>query len=81
METQTMVEKPSVFFALKNQSLTRSWPLDWRCCFGQALKWDTPLGLDFGLGLWELHTIVLPLYYDAFGKCKKCRLVEVSSSH
>ena len=38
-------------FSIKNQSLTRSWPLDWRGCFGQGMKWDAHLGLDFGLGL------------------------------
>ena len=51
-----MVERPSIFF-IKNQSLTRSWPLDWRGCFEQGIKWDAPLGLDFGLGLWRLHTM------------------------
>jgi hypothetical protein len=55
METQTMVERLSDFFSLKNQSLTRSWPLDWRGSFEQGIKWDAPLGLDFGLGLWRLH--------------------------
>jgi hypothetical protein len=44
-------------FHKKNQSLTRRWPLDWRGCFGQGIKWDAPLDLDFGLGLWRLHTI------------------------
>jgi len=39
------------FFSLKNQSLTRSWPLDWRGYFEQGIKWDAPLGLDFELGL------------------------------
>jgi hypothetical protein len=42
-------------FSLNNQSLTRSWPLDWRGCFGQGIKWDAPLGVDFDLGLWRLH--------------------------
>jgi hypothetical protein len=45
------------FFSLKIQSLARSWLLDWRGCFGQGIEWDAPLGLDFGLGLWKLHTI------------------------
>jgi hypothetical protein len=54
-----MVKRPSVFFSLKNQSLTRSWPLDWRGCFEQGIKWDAPLGLDFGLGLWRLHTMAV----------------------
>jgi hypothetical protein len=44
------------FFSLKNQSLTRSWPLDWRGYFEQGRKWDAPLGLDFGLGLWRLQS-------------------------
>jgi hypothetical protein len=45
------------FFSLKIQSLTRSWPLDWRGYFEQGTKWHAPLGLDFGLGLWRLHTM------------------------
>jgi hypothetical protein len=45
------------FFSWKNQSLARSSPLDWRGCFGQGIKWDIPLGLDFGLYLWRLHTM------------------------
>jgi hypothetical protein len=39
------------FFKLKNQSLTRSWLLDWRDNFEHAIKWHASLGLDFGLGL------------------------------
>jgi hypothetical protein len=35
-------------FPLKNQSLTISWPLDWRDYFEQGIKWDAPLGLAFG---------------------------------
>ena len=49
IETQTMVERLSSYFQKKNQSLTRSWPLNWRGCFGQGVEWDAPLGLDFGL--------------------------------
>jgi hypothetical protein len=42
----------------KNQSLARSWALDWRGCFEiKGMIWDVPLDLDFGLGLWRLHTI------------------------
>jgi hypothetical protein len=26
--------------------------LDWRGYFEQGIKWDAPLGLDFGLGPW-----------------------------
>jgi hypothetical protein len=48
------------FFSLKILSLTRSWPLDWRGCFEQGIKWHAPLGLDFGLDLWRLHTSVWP---------------------
>jgi hypothetical protein len=60
METQTMVKKPSIFFFhLKNQSLTRSWPLDWRGCFGPRIKWDAPLGLNFGLDHWRLRTMAV----------------------
>jgi hypothetical protein len=44
METQTMVERPSCSFHEKNQPFTRSWPLDWRGCFGQGIKWVAPLG-------------------------------------
>jgi hypothetical protein len=47
------------FFSLNNQSLTRSWPLDWRGYFEQGIKWHAPLSLDFGLGLWRLHTLVV----------------------
>jgi hypothetical protein len=54
-----MVERPSVFFSLKNQSLTRPWPLEWRGYFEQGIKWGAPLGLDFGLGLWRLHTVAV----------------------
>ena len=60
METQIMVERPSGFFHEKNQPLTRSSfrrLLDWRGCFGQGIKWDAPLDLDFGLGLQRLHTM------------------------
>ncbi len=44
---------------MKIQSLTTSWLLDWRGCFGQGIKWDAPLGLNFGLGLWRLHTMAI----------------------
>jgi hypothetical protein len=27
--------------------------------FEQGIKWHAPLGLDFGLGIWRLHTIVV----------------------
>jgi hypothetical protein len=37
-----------LFFIKKNQSLTRSWPFDWRGYFEQGIKWDAPLGLAFG---------------------------------
>ena len=50
MGTQTMVERLSyIKHKIKNQSLSRYWPLDRRSCFGQGIKWDAPLGLDFGL--------------------------------
>jgi hypothetical protein len=45
------------FSSLKNQSLTRAWPLDWRGYFEQGIKWDAPLGLDFGRSLWRRHTM------------------------
>ena len=41
METQTMIERPSDFF-IKNQSLIRSWPLDWKDYFEQEIKWYVP---------------------------------------
>jgi hypothetical protein len=47
------------FFLLKNQSLARFWPLDWRSFFEQGIKCQAPLSLDFGLGLWRLHTMVV----------------------
>jgi hypothetical protein len=47
------------FFSLENQSLTISWLLDWRGSFEQGIKWDAPLGLDFGLSLWRLHTMAI----------------------
>jgi hypothetical protein len=40
-------------------ALTRSWPLNWRGYFEQGIKWDAPLGLDFGLSLWRLHTMAV----------------------
>jgi hypothetical protein len=27
--------------------------------FEQGIKWDAPLGLDLGLGLWRLHTMAI----------------------
>jgi hypothetical protein len=39
------------FFSLHNQSLTRSWLLDWRGYFEHGIKCHVPLSLDFGLGL------------------------------
>jgi hypothetical protein len=54
-----MVERPSVPFHKKNLPLTRSWPLDWRDYFEQGIKCHAPLGLDFGLGLWRLHTMAV----------------------
>jgi hypothetical protein len=33
--------------------LTRYWPLDWRSCFGQQIKWDAPS--FFGLWTWLLE--------------------------
>jgi hypothetical protein len=47
METQTMVESLSIVFHKRNKKLTRSWPLDWKNCFGQEIKWDAPS--SFGL--------------------------------
>ena len=47
------------FFFIKNQSSTRSRLLGWRYCFRRGIKWDVPLGLDFGLGFWKLHTMAV----------------------
>jgi hypothetical protein len=47
MEPQIMFERALVFFILKFLSLTRFWLFDWKGCFGQGIKWDAPLGLDF----------------------------------
>ena len=54
LETQTMVERPSVFvfFPLKLLGVRLEG------LFEQRIKWDVPLGLDFGLGLWRLHTML-----------------------
>ena len=46
------------FFSFKNQPLTRSWPLDWRGCFGQGIKWDAPSSF----GVWALP--LEALHYD-----------------
>jgi hypothetical protein len=46
-------------FPLNNQSLSRSWPLDLRGYFEQGIKCHAPLSLDFGLGLWRLHTLAV----------------------
>jgi hypothetical protein len=48
---------PLIF--IKNHSLAKYWPLNRRGCFGQGIKWDAPLGLDVGLGLWRLHTVAV----------------------
>jgi hypothetical protein len=44
METQTMVKRPFGFFnrKFKEKKLTRSWPSNWRGCFGHRVKWDAP---------------------------------------
>jgi hypothetical protein len=54
MVTQTMAERPSIFF-FKIGNLTRSWPLDWRVCFGKGIKWDGPS--SFGLWAWPLEAL------------------------
>jgi hypothetical protein len=59
LETQTMVERLSVFFQRKNQLLTRSWPLDWRGYFGglsTKFGYSIPWSLDF-----EGHSVKWPL--------------------
>ena len=69
METQTMVERPSVFFHYSlflnsidkthTHTHTISWLLDWRGCFGQGISGIHFLPLDFGLGLWRFYTMVV----------------------
>jgi hypothetical protein len=77
METQIVVERLLVFFPIKNQLLTRFWLLDWRGCFGQGIKWDAPLGLNFGLGLWRLHTMPgRRLYLHILKTCCSCLVVK-----
>jgi hypothetical protein len=49
------------FFPLKNQSLTRSWLLDWNGYFKQGIKWEAPLGLDFGLAFGGFTRPKVPL--------------------
>jgi hypothetical protein len=45
METQTILERPSVYvLSLRNQSLTGSWPLDRRGYSEQGKKWDWSFG-------------------------------------
>jgi hypothetical protein len=51
-----LLARGRTFFSLNNQSLTKSWSLDSRSYFEQGIKWHAPLSLDFGLGLWKLHT-------------------------
>jgi hypothetical protein len=41
------------FFSLNNQSLTRSWPLDWRGYFEQRIKWTC--SFEFGVWTWPLE--------------------------
>jgi hypothetical protein len=53
-----MVERPSVFF-IRKSNIDKVWLLDWRGFFGQGIKWDAPLSLDFWLGLWRLHIKVV----------------------
>jgi hypothetical protein len=58
METQTMVERLLIFF-IKKSIINKILVLDWRGYFEQGIKWDAPLSLDFGLGLWRLHTMAV----------------------
>ena len=71
------------FFPLKNQSLARSWPLNWRGCFGQGIKWDAPLGLDFGLDLWRLHTMAVQVegLWEFMAKGLDIRVWPFEASH
>jgi hypothetical protein len=51
-------EAINLFSWKKRESMTRSWPLNWRGLFLARNK-DAPLSLDFGLGLWRLHTMAV----------------------
>jgi hypothetical protein len=66
------------FLFIKKKSLTRSWPLDWRGYFEQGIKWHAPMGLDFGLDLWRLHTMAVqverPWEFMAKGLDFRCDL-------
>jgi hypothetical protein len=46
-------------FLSKKQSLTRSSLLGWRGYVEEGIKWYAPLGSDFGLDLWKLHTMAV----------------------
>jgi hypothetical protein len=90
---KTMVERPSLLSLKINNKLTRSWPLNWRGCFGQGRKWDAPS--SFGLWAWlleasryfhpsrkavEVHGQMFELLGSAFGGFTLC-LTEGSNSH
>ena len=56
------------------------WLLDWKSCFGQRVKCEAPLGLNFGLGRWRLHImpsrrlqsyILLAIFNPLFGLSTK----------
>jgi hypothetical protein len=50
-------EAVGFFFLNKKIIIDKSWPLDWRGCFGQGIKWDDPSGLNFGFGIWRLYAM------------------------
>jgi hypothetical protein len=59
------------YFFIKNQKLTRYWPLDWRGCFGKGLIWDARS--SFGFWAWPLEAshyaqpkAPIPIFYWLF---------------
>ena len=47
------------FFSLKKSIIEKISAIRLGGLFGQGIKWDAPLGLDFGLRLWRLHTLAV----------------------
>jgi hypothetical protein len=58
METQTMVKRLSVFF-IKKSIIGKILAVRLEELFCARNKVNAPLGLDFGLGRWRLHTMAV----------------------
>jgi hypothetical protein len=54
-KTQPMVER---FLFIEASIIGKILAVRLRDCFEQRIKWNAPLELNFGLGLWRLHTMV-----------------------